>query len=84
MMLKECSRISIYKNNRMIGLFMMYGGIVTSVFALGGPGNGAPALLIGTGAGIGGAIISTVNKNKRKAKRVQIAKMYNGNFSEDR
>ena len=82
MMLKEYSKISIYKNNRMIGLFMMYGGIATSFVALVSPGNASAAFLLGTAAGIGGSIISTVNKNKRKAKRVHIAKIYNGNFSE--
>lgn len=82
MMLKEYSKLGIYKNNRMIGLFLMYGGIATSIVAMGSPGNTAPALLLGTAAGISGSIIATVNKNKRKAKRVHIAKIYNGNYTE--
>jgi len=82
MMLKEYSKIGIYKNNRMIGLFLMYGGIATSIFAVGAPGNSSAAFLVGTAAGISGSIIATINKNKRKAKRVHIAKIYNGKFNE--
>ncbi len=82
MMLKEYSKISIYKNNRMIALFLMYGGIATSMFAIAAPGNSSAALLVGTAGGISGSIIAAINKNKRKAKRVHIAKIYNGNFTE--
>ena len=82
LMLKEYSKLSIYKNNRRISLFVMYGGIVASLFAIGSSGNGAPAFVVGTAAGISGAIMATINKNKRKAKRVHIAKIYNGSFQE--
>lgn len=82
LMLKEYSKISVYKNNRTIGLFMLYGGIATTVLSGAfGPNTGA-ALLVGTAAGISGSIIAIVNKNKRNAKRKEIARIYNGGFSQ--
>ena len=79
LMLREYSKLSIYRNNRNIGLFMMYGGIATSLISGVFGNNGAvPAFLVGTAAGISGSIIATINKNKRYAKRRHIAKIYNG------
>lgn len=79
LMLREYSKISIYRNNRNIGLFMMYGGIATSLISVAIGSNGSvPAFLVGTAVGISGSIIATINKNKRYAKRRHIAKIYNG------
>ncbi len=79
LMLKEFSKIGIYKHNRVIGLFLMYGGMATSLFSLTSSGGGA-AFLLGSAASITGSIIAIMNKNKRYAKRVQIAKIYNGDL----
>jgi hypothetical protein len=76
LMLKEFSKIPVYKNNRMIGIFLYAGGIVASVGAL-AAGSG-PVFLIGTAATITGCVIATVNKHKHKKKRVDIARIYNG------
>jgi hypothetical protein len=82
LMLKDYSKISVYKNNRTIGLFMLYGGIATTLLS-GRFGSGAGgALLIGTAAGISGSIIAVMNKNKCIGKRREIARAYNGGISQ--
>lgn len=78
LLLKEYTKLSTYKNNRMIGLFMLYGGIATSVFSSAFGQNAGGALLLGTAVGISGSVISIINKNKRNAKRKDIARIYNG------
>ena len=57
----------------------MYGGMATSLFSL-TSSNGGAAFLLGTAASITGSIVAIINKNKRYAKRVQIAKIYNGDL----
>lgn len=78
LMLKDFTKISIYKNNRTIGLFLLYGGIAASVISL--SANSGGGFLLGTAAGISGSIIAIVNKNRRYAKRIQVAKTYNNSF----
>mgnify|MGYP000176758732 CR=1 FL=1 len=78
LMLKDFSKISGYKNNRTIGLFLLYGGIATSFISL--SANSPTGFLLGTAAGISGSIIAIVNKNKRYAKRIQVARTYNNSF----
>lgn len=85
LMLREYSKLSIYKNNRVMGKFLFYGGIGVSIFAINGAfglKGGGGAFLLGTAAGISGSVISIVNKNKYFAKRAQIAKIYNGGFQQ--
>ncbi len=77
-MLKEFSKISAYRNNRTIGLFLLYGGIATSVICLGSGSGGG--FLLGTAAGISGSIIAIVNKNRRANKRAEVAKIYNDSY----
>lgn len=85
LMMREFSRISIYKNNRTIGLFLLYGGIAASVFSgAAGPSGVVPMFLVGTASGISGSVISIMNKNKRYAARLKIAKIYNGDFKDVR
>ncbi|MBK7668297.1 MAG: hypothetical protein IPJ32_13740 [Sphingobacteriaceae bacterium] len=80
LMINEFSKVSTYKHNRNIGFIMMYGGIIgaTIISAAVSTGNGG-VFLISSAVGITGSIIATVNKNKRYATRLKIAKMYNGN-----
>ncbi len=80
LMIKEFSKVSTYKHNRNIGFIMMYGGIIGATIITGAvsTGNGG-VFLISSAVGITGSIIATVNKNKRYATRLKIAKMYNGN-----
>jgi hypothetical protein len=84
-LLREFGKLNGYKNNRMIGTFLYAGGIAVSVFALGGAfgtgGNNGSAFLIGSAATITGCIVATVNKNKRARKRVEIARIYNGEYA---
>ena len=75
-MLREFSKIPVYKNNRIIGIFLYAGGAVACVGGL-AAGSG-PVFVIGTAAVITGCIMSTVNKHKRSKKRVDIARLYNG------
>jgi hypothetical protein len=75
-MLREFSKIPIYKNNRVIGIFLYAGGAVACVGAI-AAGSG-PVFLVGTAAVITGCIMATVNKHKRSKKRVDIARLYNG------
>jgi hypothetical protein len=49
LMLKEYSKIGMYRNNRTIGLFMLYGGLATTLFS---PRIGGGALLVGTMMGV--------------------------------
>jgi hypothetical protein len=80
LMIKEFSRVSIYRQNRNIGLFMMFGGMITStIFAAASGNNGGAVFVLGSAVCISGSIIATVNKNKRYATRLKIAKMYNSN-----
>ncbi len=79
LMMKEFSKISIYKHNRNVALFMLYGGIGAAVFSsAAGPNGVLPVFMIGTAASITGSIRAIMNKNKRYAARLRIAKMYNG------
>ena len=64
----------------LLGLFLLYGGIATSVISLGS--NSGGGFLLGTAAGISGSIIAIVNKNRRINKRAEIAKIYNGSFQQ--
>lgn len=80
-MIKEYSKISIYKHNRSIGLFMLYGGIGAALFSGAAGANGAvPVFLLGTAASVTGSVLAVMNKNKRYAARLKIAKIYNGDF----
>ena len=76
MMLREFSKIPIYKNNRMIGVFLYAGGATACFGAL--VAGSAPVFVIASAAVITGCILATVNKNKRYKKRVEIARLYNG------
>ncbi len=80
LMIKEFSKVSTYKHNRNIGFIMMYGGIIGATIITGAvsAGNGG-VFLISSAVCISGSIIASVNKNKRYATRLKIAKMYNGN-----
>lgn len=83
LMIKDFAKISIYKNNRNIGLFMLYGGMAAAVFGSAAVNNGAlPMFMIGTAASITGGILAVTNKNKRYAARKRIARIYNGDFIE--
>jgi hypothetical protein len=75
-MLREYTKIPIYRNNRTIGTFLYAGGAVVCVGAL--VAGSGPVFVVGTAAVITGCIMSTVNKNKRAKKRVDIARIYNG------
>lgn len=79
LMLREYAKIPVYKNNRIIGVFLYAGGAVACVGAL-AVGSG-PVFLVGTAATITGCIIATINKHKRSKKRVEIARIYNGDFT---
>lgn len=60
-----------------VGLAAPYFGMVASVIS----GELTPVLvgvLVGTGVGITGAVISSINKSKRTAKKMEIARIYNG------
>jgi hypothetical protein len=76
LMLREFSKIPVYKNNRMIGIFLYAGGTVACFGAL-VAGSGT-VFLVATAVTITGCVIATVNKHKRTKKRVDIAKIYNG------
>lgn len=83
LMIKEFSRIGIYKNNRTIGLFMLYGGMAAALFSgVAGTNGAVPVFLIGSAASVTGGILAIMNKNKRYASRKKIAKLYNGDFIE--
>lgn len=83
LMMKEFAKISIYKNNRNIGLFMLYGGMAAALFSGAAGNNGVvPVFVLGTAASITGGILAVMNKNKRYAARARIAKVYNGDFVE--
>lgn len=85
LMIKEFSKVSIYKHNRSIGLFMFYGGMAAAVFCgAAGPYGAVPVFLIGTAASVTGSVLATMNKNKRYATRMKVAKMYNGDFKDIR
>lgn len=78
LMIKEFSRVSVYRYNRNIGLFMMFGGMITSTIFAAASGDSAGAVFVlGSAVCISGSIIATINKNKRYATRLKIAKMYN-------
>ncbi|MBP7808617.1 MAG: hypothetical protein KA163_04955 [Bacteroidia bacterium] len=80
LMIKDFSRVSVYRYNRNIGLFMMFGGMITStIFAVASGDAAGGVFVLGSAVCISGSIIATVNKNKRYATRLKIAKMYNGN-----
>jgi hypothetical protein len=81
LMMKEFAKVSIYKSNRNIGLFMLYGGMAAALFS-GAAGNTGvvPVFLLGSAASITGGILAVMNKNKRYAARMKIAKLYNGDF----
>ncbi len=80
LMIKEFSRVSVYRQNRNIGFMMMYGGIVGATILTAASGNNAgPVFLLSSAVGITGSIIATINKNKRYATRLKVAKMYNSN-----
>jgi hypothetical protein len=83
LLLKEYTKLSAYKNNRTIGIFMLYGGLATSVLSSAFGRNTGGAFLLGTAVGISGSVISIVNKNKSIGKRKDIARIYNGvNFDQ--
>lgn len=78
-MLREYSKIRIYKNNRIIALCILGVGITAQLQALGSNANSSgPLFLLGGAAGITGSILATINKNKRKKKLLDIAYLYNG------
>ena len=83
LMIKEFSRVSVYKQNRRVGLILLYGGMGVATFS-GAFGNGGvlAAFFVGSAACVSGSIIATVNKNKRYAQRAKIAKIYNGDFKD--
>lgn len=81
LMMKEFAKMSFYKGNRNIGLFMMFGGMVGATIVAAASGDGAGAVFVlGSAVCISGSIIATINKNKRYASRKKIAKIYNGDF----
>jgi hypothetical protein len=75
-MLREFSKLKTYKNNRLIGLAILSAGILASV--IGSSARTPGVFLGGTIAGITGSVISIVNKNKYAKKKVDIARIYNG------
>ena len=76
-MLREFSKLKTFKNNRLIGLAVLGSGVLASFIGL-SSATGGGIFLVGTAAGITGSVIATINKNKYAKKKVDIARIYNG------
>ena len=80
---REKATLFQYRNKRSMSAWLLYGGIGVAYFGIiagseGADGAGAMAFVLGTGASITGGILTSMYKNKRKQKRVDIAHIYNG------
>lgn len=85
----EKARLYQYRNKRSMSAWLLYGGIGVAYFGIiagseGADGAGAMAFVLGTGASITGGVLTSMYKNKRKQKRVDIAHIYNGDKYEFR
>ncbi len=78
-MLREFSKLKNYKSNRLIGLIVFGAGAFASFIGL---GASTPAIFLGgTAAAITGSVINIVNKNKYNKKKIDIARIYNGEYN---
>ena len=79
-MFREFAKLKSHKSNRLIGLGVLSAGVLGTLIGLGANSRGG-FLIVGAGAGITGSVIATINKNKCAKKKIDIARIYNGEYN---